>query len=75
LLCLFLCSIKNDAEKFYQLATELNCGEQGNSKVTLNINYLKLFSKTCRGDLSPIKAIIGGITAQEAMKVGVLVRL
>jgi ubiquitin-activating enzyme E1 len=35
----------------------------------LNKHWIKLFSKTCQGDLCPIQAIIGGIAAQEAMKV------
>jgi ubiquitin-activating enzyme E1 len=35
----------------------------------LNKNWIKLFSKTCQGDLCPMQAIIGGIAAQEVMKV------
>ncbi len=35
----------------------------------LNKHWIKLFAKTCTGDLCPIQAIIGGIAAQEAMKV------
>ena len=37
----------------------------------LNKHWIKLFAKTCQGDLCPIQAIIGGIAAQEAMKVEV----
>jgi hypothetical protein len=36
----------------------------------LNKHWIKLFAKTCTGDLCPIQAVIGGIAAQEAMKVG-----
>jgi ubiquitin-activating enzyme E1 len=34
----------------------------------LNKHWIKLFSKTCTGDLCPMQAVIGGIAAQEAMK-------
>jgi len=29
---------------------------------------VEAFSKTCRGDISPMAAFLGGIVAQEAMK-------
>ena len=35
----------------------------------LNKHWIKLFAKTCLGDLCPIQAVIGGVAAQEAMKV------
>jgi ubiquitin-activating enzyme E1 len=35
----------------------------------LNKHWIKLFAKTCTGDLCPMQAVIGGIAAQEAMKV------
>ncbi len=35
----------------------------------LNKHWIKLFAKMCTGDLCPMQAIIGGIAAQEAMKV------
>ena len=35
----------------------------------LNKHWIKLFSKTCQGDLCPMQAVIGGIAAQEVMKV------
>ena len=37
----------------------------------LNKHWIKLFAKTCTGDLCPMQAVIGGIAAQEAMKVGI----
>ena len=30
---------------------------------------MKLFAKTCNGDLCPMQAVIGGLAAQEVMKV------
>jgi hypothetical protein len=35
----------------------------------LNKHWIKLFSKTCTGDLCPIQSIIGSIAAQEIIKV------
>ncbi len=39
----------------------------------MNKHWIKLFSKTCQGDLCPMQAIIGGIAAQEVMKVQILI--
>ncbi|CAF1176997.1 unnamed protein product [Adineta steineri] len=58
-----------DADKFYELVEQLN--SQNREKPftdELNKHWIKLFSKTCTGDLCPMQAVIGGIAAQEAMK-------
>ena len=62
--------LQADAEKFYELVEKLN-GLNKEKPVTdeLNKHWIKLFSKTCTGDLCPMQAVIGGIAAQEAMKV------
>jgi ubiquitin-activating enzyme E1 len=62
--------LKVDADKFYELVEKLN-KEDREQPLTeeLNKHWIKLFSKTCTGDLCPIQAVIGGIAAQEAMKV------
>ncbi|CAF0891592.1 unnamed protein product [Didymodactylos carnosus] len=59
----------NDAEKFYELAKEINC-KTPDKPITdeLNKHVMHLFSKTCTGDLCPMQAVIGGIAAQEVMK-------
>ena len=41
----------------------------------LNKHWIKLFAKTCQGNLCPMQAVIGGIAAQEAMKVGNLISI
>ncbi|UJR08635.1 hypothetical protein I4U23_012894 [Adineta vaga] len=58
-----------DADKFYQIVEKLNI-ENREKPFTdeLNKHWIKLFSKTCTGDLCPMQAVIGGIAAQEAMK-------
>jgi len=65
---------KTDADKFYELVEKLN-KENREQPLTdeLNKHWIKLFSKTCTGDLCPIQAVIGGIAAQEAMKVRYLI--
>lgn len=54
-----------DAQEFLQIckerATELKVEE-------VKEDLLEIFSKTCDGDLCPINAVIGGISAQEVMK-------
>ncbi|CAF1279762.1 unnamed protein product [Rotaria sordida] len=58
-----------DADKFYEVVEKLN--SENREKVLtdeLNKHWIKLFSKTCTGDLCPMQAVIGGIAAQEAMK-------
>jgi len=60
---------ENDAEQFYQIVEKLN-SENRDQVLTdeLNKHWIKLFAKTCQGDLCPMQAVIGGIAAQEAMK-------
>jgi len=60
---------ESDAEKFYQIAEKLNSeGRENPLTDELNKHWIKLFAKTCRGNLCPMQAVIGGVAAQEAMK-------
>ncbi|CAF4198359.1 unnamed protein product, partial [Rotaria sordida] len=56
---------------FYEIVEKLN-RENGEQVLTdqLNKHWIRLFAKTCTGDLCPIQSIIGGIAAQEAIKIG-----
>ncbi|CAF5202525.1 unnamed protein product, partial [Rotaria magnacalcarata] len=58
-----------DADKFLEIVEKLNT-ENREQPLTdeLNKHWIKLFAKTCTGDLCPMQAVIGGIAAQEAMK-------
>ena len=60
---------EEDATKFFELVQKLNT-ENREKPFTeeLNEKWVKLFAKTCQGDLCPMQAIIGGIAAQEVMK-------
>lgn len=62
------CLPQEDAEKFLAICKELNAGS-ANAIEELNEDVLKEFSYQSRGDICPIQAFIGGITAQEVMKV------
>ncbi|CAF1435465.1 unnamed protein product [Rotaria sp. Silwood1] len=55
-----------DADKFYEIVEKLKREQVLTDE--LNKHWIKLFAKTCTGDLCPMQAIIGGIAAQEAMK-------
>lgn len=58
-----------DAEEFLKVATEVNAASP--AKVDeLDADLMKMFAYNARGDICPIQAFIGGITAQEVMKVG-----
>ncbi|CAF1325477.1 unnamed protein product [Rotaria sordida] len=59
----------DDADKFYEIVEKLN-RENGEQVLTdqLNKHWIRLFAKTCTGDLCPIQSVIGGIAAQEAIK-------
>ncbi|CAF3320403.1 unnamed protein product [Rotaria socialis] len=59
----------SDADKFVEIVEKLNT-ENREQPLTdeLNKHWIKLFAKTCTGDLCPMQAVIGGIAAQEAMK-------
>lgn len=66
----FKCIVQDDAEKFYEITVKLNTeGREQPLTDELNKHWIKLFAKTCQGDLCPMQAVIGGIAAQEAMKV------
>ncbi len=62
--------LQANADKFCELVEKLN-SENREKPLTdeLNKHWIKLFAKTCTGDLCPMQAVIGGIAAQEAMKV------
>lgn len=57
-----------DANKFVQLANELNTSTYHFEAETVKENILRIFASTASGALSPINAVIGGTAAQEVMK-------
>ena len=59
---------EEDAQEMFNIAKKL-WSESSNKLVEeLSEKLVKTFSKTCAGQLSPMAAIFGGITAQEALK-------
>lgn len=59
----------SDAEQFFNLATEVNNSlPDGFKQEELNRDLFNQFSKTARGVVCPMTAVIGGIVAQEVMK-------
>ncbi|CAF3841834.1 unnamed protein product [Rotaria sp. Silwood1] len=69
LICDFFKDVNDDADKFYEIVEKLN-RENREQVLTdqLNKHWIRLFAKTCTGDLCPIQSVIGGIAAQEAVK-------
>lgn len=65
-----------DGDEFVALAKEVNASFTGSAKVEeLDEALLKKLAYVSAGDLAPINAFIGGVGAQEVMKVsGNLVR-
>ena len=56
--------IQADAEEFLTIAKSKQQGDE-----ELNADLMKLFSSCAAGNVCPIQAVIGGIAAQEVMKV------
>ncbi|XP_035675707.1 ubiquitin-like modifier-activating enzyme 1 [Branchiostoma floridae] len=58
-----------DADKLVAVAKELNAASPDTTKVEeMDENLLKQLAFSAQGDLSPMNAFIGGVTAQEVMK-------
>lgn len=57
---------EEDAEELLSIVKELNAKNE--SPVELDENLIRKFSHISEGDISPMQAVIGGITAQEIMK-------
>lgn len=59
-----------DGDELLNLAKEVNSAQTGSAKVEeLDEDLIKKVSFLAAGDLSPINAFIGGVAAQEVMKV------
>lgn len=59
-----------DGDEFVTLAKEVNSSLTGSAKVEeLDEALLKKLAYICAGELAPINAFIGGLAAQEVMKV------
>lgn len=64
------CVFQADGEEFVALAKELNASLMGSAKVEeLDEALLKKLAYVSAGDLAPVNAFIGGLAAQEVMKV------
>jgi len=62
------CHLQADAAKFVAIAQEVNA--QNPAKVdNLDDKLMRTFAYNATGDICPMQAVIGGITAQEVMKV------
>jgi ubiquitin-activating enzyme E1 len=66
---------QSSANEFYDLLKELNAQTSSESGLCLsedelkeNESFIKIFAMTCRGNLSPICAQLGGVLGQEVLK-------
>ena len=71
--CLFN-FLQADADAFVSIAKEVN-EKSGAKQDELDEGLMKSFAYQVTGDVCPMQAVIGGITAQEVMKVRVSVRV
>ena len=60
--------LQSDAAQIFELARSIN-DQSGDQKIEINGDLVKKFAYGAAGDLCPMQAVIGGITAQEVMKV------
>ena len=64
------CVFQADGDELLILAKEVNSAQTGSAKVEeLDEALIKKMSYIAAGDLSPVNAVIGGVAAQEVMKV------
>lgn len=62
--------LQSDADEFVTLAEEVNSAQTGSAKQEqLDQAIIKKLSCVAAGDLAPVNAFIGGLAAQEVMKV------
>lgn len=65
-----MCPLQSDADELVALAAEVNAAQSGSAKQEeLDQALLKKLSYVAAGDLAPVNAFIGGLAAQEVMKV------
>ncbi len=64
--CVYI--FKADTESFLAIAKEVN-EKSGAKQDELDEKLLKQFCYNCAGDVSPMQNVMGGIAAQEVMKV------
>lgn len=64
--------MQSDGDAFIEIAEQINSAWSSEMKSTkLNGDLLRTFAYQTTGNISPMQAVIGGIAAQEVMKVGV----
>lgn len=62
--------LQSDSDELVTLAEEVNAAQTGSAKQEqLDQALIKKLSCVAAGDLAPINAFIGGLAAQEVMKV------
>ena len=64
----YLTYSQGDADTFVSIAKEVN-EKSGAKQDELDEGLMKSFAYQATGDVCPMQAVIGGITAQEVMKV------
>lgn len=65
-----MCVFQADGDELLTLAKEVNSAQTGSAKVEqLDEALIKKLSYVGAGDLAPVNAFIGGLAAQEVMKV------
>lgn len=68
-----MCFVQADGDELLTLAKEVNSAQTGAAKVEqLDEALIKKLSYVASGDLAPVNAFIGGLAAQEVMKVSVV---
>ena len=65
---MYLTYSQGDADAFVSIAKEVN-EKSGAKQDELDEGLMKSFAYQATGDVCPMQAVIGGITAQEVMKV------
>jgi len=68
--------MQSDGDTFIEMAQQMNSAWTSELKCTeLNTDLIRQFAYQATGNICPMQAVIGGIAAQEVMKVSLLWRL
>ena len=62
--------LQSDGDAFIEIAQQINSAWTSENKCTeLNTDLMRQFAYQATGNICPMQAVIGGIAAQEVMKV------
>jgi len=70
---MLMCVMQDDCDSFVEMAQQINSLWESEMKCSqLDDDLMRQFAYQATGNICPMQAVIGGIAAQEVMKVSLL---